>query len=755
MGKYYSRYEKNLYIYVTKNDVLIDLKYFPSELKLFTNDSAWRIKEKMAIVNDADKEDLDKAEIILSLNSYKQSDPPEETLEQYYREGNELALEEYLPKTPMAPIMADSPRKKRREEIEVIIPEAKSPTQPLDSREVVVEPSKTTDGVVLPITPPPQTQSAQMSTDELVEHTIDRLLKKGLISTHPQIPVPLQNQPRTDYETPDELNRLLIEALRKQMGSGIKEKSEVSSLDGLLIQLTDYFRNMTLDSIEIEKSPMMMLISTLTDYIRSITPEKKVQTYDISKLPSEKTQDKIEEHIPQSARMPQEDSFKAISQNVIGDAPSSWLKKQGAENVASTEYLTEMRTELEQFFLDLAYSKYNDKIRDRQIRNFNYLMEHWEQLVPIINEVAEAPHYVLTKKTVRKSVEKKSLNTETLGIFLSRIGGFPKDDGELILPARVPITVTEEEETPDYDVSQNRMVKAHLKSLKTQIRDLLKSLIESEGYLRRAISKSKGPKTDEIAESLVDNKQLKNVLISLKKRTEELSEKPKMVFLRDVQPNNGKNEDVHFNEPAYIRLSELIKTFESTAPKPTLKIDKAISFMISARDLYAKWCFMKVHDVLEKLGYGQASNNLAQDEDELRVDINEGSEMTLSRDKYKITLSYRSIDNKGKDEEPNDEETDNKMIVLKAFIGEEMKHVLLLFPKFIFSTVKLENAINNIQALNLNIRESLNGDYTLLRNALLTPSKKFVGNTDNISIINLTLKDNHILAEYIRNIAKS
>jgi len=46
MGKYYSRYGKNLYIYVTRNDVLIDLKYFPPELNLFTNESAWRIKEK-------------------------------------------------------------------------------------------------------------------------------------------------------------------------------------------------------------------------------------------------------------------------------------------------------------------------------------------------------------------------------------------------------------------------------------------------------------------------------------------------------------------------------------------------------------------------------------------------------------------------------------------------------------------------------------------------------------------------------------
>ena len=51
MGKYYSRIGGNLYIYVTRGDSLIDLKYFPNELNLFTAESAWRIKDKMAIVN--------------------------------------------------------------------------------------------------------------------------------------------------------------------------------------------------------------------------------------------------------------------------------------------------------------------------------------------------------------------------------------------------------------------------------------------------------------------------------------------------------------------------------------------------------------------------------------------------------------------------------------------------------------------------------------------------------------------------------
>jgi len=491
MGKYYSRYGKNLYIYVTRNDVLIDLKYFPPELNLFTNESKWRIKDTMAIVNDADEEDLDKAEIILSLNSYKRGGIPEETLELFYSEGNELVLEEPLPEKPMAPVVAETPRKRGIEDMEVIIPEAKSPTQPLTPVDVAIEPSKTTEGVVIPTTPPPQAQSIQRSEDELVELIIDRLQRGGVIPPYTQIPTPPQYQPRPTYAATEELNRLLIEMLRKQMGSEVKEKPEASPIDGLLAQLTEYLRSMTLDATEIEKPPIVVLISALTEYIKSITPEKRVQPYVLSKQPTEKTQKIIEEHAPQR-KIPQIDALKAISQYVVGDAPSPWPKKHGVEKATPTEHIDAMRTELEQFYLDLTYSKYNNEIRNRQIQNFNYLMEHWERLAPLIKEIAEDPLYVMGTKTVRKPVEEGSLNTETLGLFLSRIGGLQKDYEEVITPARIPIMVSEEEETPDYDVPQNRMLKSHLESVETQIRDLLESLNEREGYLRRAISRSKG-----------------------------------------------------------------------------------------------------------------------------------------------------------------------------------------------------------------------------------------------------------------------
>jgi hypothetical protein len=102
MGKFYARQGRNLYIYVTGGDVMMDLELFPADFGLFGTESAWRIRENMAIVTGAEEEVLDKAEIILSLNAFKRRDTPEELLQAYYVTGKESVLEGE-PAPPRAP----------------------------------------------------------------------------------------------------------------------------------------------------------------------------------------------------------------------------------------------------------------------------------------------------------------------------------------------------------------------------------------------------------------------------------------------------------------------------------------------------------------------------------------------------------------------------------------------------------------------------------------------------------------------------
>jgi hypothetical protein len=129
--------------------------------------------------------------------------------------------------------------------------------------------------------------------------------------------------------------------------------------------------------------------------------------------------------------------------------------------------------------------------------------------------------------------------------------------------------------------------------------------------------------------------------------------------------------------------------------------------------------------------------------------------MTLSCEKNTITLVYGSIHKSVKVEEPKNKETENNLIVLKAFKGEKMTHVRLLLPKYNFSNYKQGDELNTIQTLNIEIGESLNIDHTNLKSALITTSNKDVGEADDVSNLTLSPGDDRLLTEYIRNITES
>lgn len=127
LGRYYSRQNGNLYIYVTGDDSMLDLKLFPSELNLFESESAWRAHDRVAIVNDVEDVPLDRAEVILNLNGFRRRDIEEELLESYYAQRDENVLGVELPPDIIGP-----PSPRRKPELEpaeegVIMPEVATP----------------------------------------------------------------------------------------------------------------------------------------------------------------------------------------------------------------------------------------------------------------------------------------------------------------------------------------------------------------------------------------------------------------------------------------------------------------------------------------------------------------------------------------------------------------------------------------------------------------------------------------------------
>lgn len=103
MGRFYSRQNGNLYIFVTGDDSMLDLKLFPSELNLFESESAWRAHDRVAIVNDVEAVLLDRAEVILNLNGFRRRDIEEELLESYYAQGDETVLGGEVPPDIVGP----------------------------------------------------------------------------------------------------------------------------------------------------------------------------------------------------------------------------------------------------------------------------------------------------------------------------------------------------------------------------------------------------------------------------------------------------------------------------------------------------------------------------------------------------------------------------------------------------------------------------------------------------------------------------
>jgi len=135
LGRYYSRHDGNLYIYVTGRDELIDLKLFPPELNLFESESAWRINNRIAIVKEADEASLEQAEIILGMNGFGRRDYEEDLLENYYTSGDETLLLS-IPAGEVEPEPVAEPKKTEIEDI--IIPDITRP-RPVEPPPIEIE----------------------------------------------------------------------------------------------------------------------------------------------------------------------------------------------------------------------------------------------------------------------------------------------------------------------------------------------------------------------------------------------------------------------------------------------------------------------------------------------------------------------------------------------------------------------------------------------------------------------------------------
>ena len=286
MGRYYSRHDGVLYIYVTKNDPMADLSLFPPELELFDPDEPMKVNERMAIITGAAEADVDKTEIILSLNGFMKRDHPREVLEYYFVIGDDSVFQgNHTGQEDAESKEAEMPAESR--EMDVIIPKATSPTRGYASdnhKDVKDEDEEPIREMRKPLEFVAEGRDADRdlrpaSEEELIDSLVLWMRSQGFQIEEEREPSEIETPRRGRKDTHDEksagdeLVELLSETLKAKAPPQPTPQAE-SSLDELLRQISSYVKSITPRPQEMEtpKTALDELIDEFTQLVSSRTP---------------------------------------------------------------------------------------------------------------------------------------------------------------------------------------------------------------------------------------------------------------------------------------------------------------------------------------------------------------------------------------------------------------------------------------------------------------------------------------------------
>lgn len=259
MGRYYTRLEGKLYIYVTKNDLMMNIDLFPPELNLSQPDDYEGIKDKVVVLESKDKGSIDKAEMILILNGFKRGKHSLEVLNHYSTVGDESVIEDDVSITPTHYREEYEEDDSKVEDFDVIIP--KFPSVPFDriendsnGNEVQRQTKYDTKG--REISGDISSQEWRPADEEELIRTLKECMEskgfKALFNDVSEVRQPrlLKDEPRAPSQQVNEALTLLLSELVGQLTELIREirqlKKELkpeSSLYELVKNLNMYLRD--------------------------------------------------------------------------------------------------------------------------------------------------------------------------------------------------------------------------------------------------------------------------------------------------------------------------------------------------------------------------------------------------------------------------------------------------------------------------------------------------------------------------------
>ncbi|TRO46976.1 DUF2357 domain-containing protein, partial [Candidatus Bathyarchaeota archaeon] len=342
-----------------------------------------------------------------------------------------------------------------------------------------------------------------------------------------------------------------------------------------------------------EKSPTDELMGALSDYLRDRTPRDE-----------EKAPDEEADPLEQLMRLLRREGGRGRHPERAQESA------RGARDRPSDERLEgRMSEEVSDMYAHIAYKLLRG---EASVRNADWLVhigDHWMELEPVLSLIAEAPHHAMVERAERRPVRSLDASRRSLSetIFDELLYHKSDDDARRrevreLLEA-VPLNVIESGLERNYNTLENRMLKAHLQGLISQLEAVEEVCADIERFLNRAVKFSAGSPTAAWAEERTMNRKALAGIDKLKRNIRGYLETA--AFLDEVEAGEELplETEVLRSHPNYSRFYSLKKGYEVNTPPPLHNVRALLPELERGSPLYERWCWVEIIRSLLRKGF--------------------------------------------------------------------------------------------------------------------------------------------------------
>jgi len=343
----------------------------------------------------------------------------------------------------------------------------------------------------------------------------------------------------------------------------------------------------------------------------------------------------------------------------------------------------------------MAYTVHQDEVSARCADWLNHIGNHWMDLKPVLNLIAEDPYYTIVERTERKALgSSESLKLELSKAILDKLLSQKKEtEGEFSevreLLKEIPINVIESSDIRNYDTFENRMLKAHVQGLVSQLDAVSDVNTDIEALLRREIKFSESSATARWTKELTKNQETITGIEELKGKIQGYAETAVFLDEAEITQELPLETEALTSHPIYSRFYAIRKSYDVNTPPPLYNIWASLPEMGGSAVLYERWCGVEIVRSFMKIGFLiDEASTLLLDGERGFVDLDDMT-ITLSDGEFTVRLTT-SLDVSGLGKVLDLEVEDST--------GRTMRYAFR--PLFDTALSLLDSSIHELQSLN-------------------------------------------------------